>query len=249
MTTWKTEGIKGLYKGATPPLIGWSVIDTTMIGTYHTMRRLFMQQHARKQHAQAQPGKVEPLAMWEVFVCGTVGGWASSIIATPFEQVKARLQVQYADSASKKYKGPIDCMRSLVRNNGLQGMYWGFWATFSFRSFMGYYFMSYEYSKSIVEKAQLPLALQSIICGGAAATALWLVAFPTDVVKNRMMAQEDTKDRSARKYRTVRECWRKIYKAEGIKGFYRGFTPCLLRSIPANGSAFLAMEMVLHHLP
>jgi len=225
-----------------------------MIGTYHSMRRLFTQQHIRRAqaqgHAQGQAQvKVEPLSMWEVFVSGTVAGWVSCIIVTPFEQVKARLQVQYADPASVKYKGPIDCVRSLVRNNGVIGLYWGFWGTFSFRSFMGYYFMTYEYSKSIVEKAQLPLALQSVICGGVAATSLWLVAFPTDVVKNRMMAQTDTGDRGSRKYRTVRECWRKIYAAEGIKGFYRGFTPCLLRAIPANASALFAMEFVLRYLP
>jgi solute carrier family 25 carnitine/acylcarnitine transporter 20/29 len=40
-----------------------------------------------------------------------------------------------------------------------------------------------------------------------------------------------------------------IYQTEGIKGFYKGFTPCLIRSIPANSSAFLAMELILNHLP
>ena len=54
----------------------------------------------------------------------------------------------------KAYIGPIDCVRSLVRNNGIKGLYWGFWGTFSFRSFMGWYFMSYEYAKSVVEKVQ-----------------------------------------------------------------------------------------------
>jgi len=209
-----------------------------MIGTYHTVRRAFAARHPS-----------QPNTMGEVMVSGTIAGWVSCIVVTPFEQVKARLQVQYADPSSVRYKGPIDCVVSLVRNNGLKGLYWGFGGTFAFRSFIGWYFMCYEYSKSILEKAKLPLPVQSVVCGGAAATALWLVAYPTDVVKNRMMAQPDTKDRASRKYRTVRECWRKIHETEGIKGFYKGFTPCLLRSIPANGSAFLAMELILHHLP
>src|SRR4051812_11271462 len=42
------------------------------------------------------------------------GGVAVSFVACPIEQVKARLQVQY-DSATKAYKGPIDCAIKLVR--------------------------------------------------------------------------------------------------------------------------------------
>jgi hypothetical protein len=37
-------------------------------------------------------------------------------------------------------------------------------------------------------KMQLPLPVQSLICGGAAATSLWLVAYPTDVVKNNIFS-------------------------------------------------------------
>jgi hypothetical protein len=34
------------------------------------------------------------------------------------ELVKARLQVQYADPSTQRYKGPIDCARQLVRTHG-----------------------------------------------------------------------------------------------------------------------------------
>jgi len=156
------------------------------------------------------------------------------------------LQVQYADPTSVKYKGPIECVKSLVKNNGVSGLYFGFWGTFMFRSFMGVYFGSYDMYKQNLHGTGLPIPLQSFISGGAAATTLWLMSYPTDVVKNRMMAQPDVKDR---KYKTVRECWKKIYEVEGLKGFYRGFTPCIIRSIPANGFSFLAIEFVMKHLP
>jgi len=233
--TVKTEGIRGLYKGATPPLVGWSIIDTVMVGTYQYVRTFLSQRH---------PG--QPLSFWEVASAGTVAGWASCFVVTPIEQVKARLQVQYADPTSVRYKGPIDCVQSLVRNNGVAGLYFGFWGTFMFRSFMSVYFGTYEMYKQALQGTGLPTAIQAFTSGGAAATTLWLVSFPTDVVKNRMMAQPDVQDR---KYKTVRECWTKIYQTEGLKGFYRGFTPCLLRSIPANGFSWMAIEFVIKYLP
>lgn len=233
--TVRNEGFRGLYKGATPPLVGWSIIDTVMVGTYQHIRKYFSEQH---------PGK--HLAFWEVATAGMVAGWVSCIVVTPFEQVKARLQVQYADPTSIKYKGPIDCVKQLVKNNGVQGLYFGFWGTFMFRSFMSWYFGSYEMYKQALHHTNINPSVQAFTCGAAAATTLWIVAYPTDVVKNRMMAQPDVKDR---KYKTVRECWSKIYKTEGLKGFYRGFTPCIMRSIPANGFSWVAIELVMKHLP
>jgi len=234
-STVQNEGFQGLYKGATPPLVGWSIIDTVMVGSYQAIRKFLGESHPTR-----------PLSVWEAGVAGTLAGWISCIVVTPFEQVKARLQVQYADPASKKYRGPIHCATSLVKNNGIKGLYFGFWGTFSFRSFMGLYFGSYDMYKNLLHQSGLPTPVQSFISGGAAATTLWLVSYPTDVVKNRMMAQPDVQNR---KYQTVRECWVKIYQAEGIKGFYRGFIPCLLRSIPANGCSFLAIEFVMKNLP
>jgi hypothetical protein len=37
--------------------------------------------------------------------------------------------------------------------------------------------------------------LSNFVSGGFAATTLWCVAFPTDLIKNRMMSQPDVKPR------------------------------------------------------
>ena len=36
----KKEGVSGLYKGATPPLIGWMFMDSVMLGSLTFYRRL-----------------------------------------------------------------------------------------------------------------------------------------------------------------------------------------------------------------
>jgi Mitochondrial carrier protein len=38
---------------------------------------------------------------------------------------------------------------------------------------------------------------------------------------------------------------KEVYESDkGMRGFYRGFTPCLLRSFPTNGAAILMYETV-----
>ncbi len=45
------------------------------------------------------------------------------------------------------------------------------------------------------------------------------------------------------------QCAQTILKEEGWRAFFKGFTPCLIRSVPANAAAFFAFEFVFHNLP
>jgi len=231
--TLKLEGIRGIYKGVTPPLFGWAVIDGTMWWGYMEAKRYF------------QHGSNAPMSLSQHLMAGWFAGFTCSFVVTPIEQVKARLQVQYFDKESQRYKGPIDCLRSLVRNNGLRGLYFGYTGTLIFRSFISVYFTSYEWYKSCLQPFALSAPLQNFLAGGLAANTFWLIAYPADVLKNRMMAQPDVKPR---KYGSLRQTGRHIYQVEGWKGFYRGFVPCMLRSFPTNGAAFVAAELTMKHL-
>jgi len=108
------------------------------------------------------------------------------------------------------------------------------------------YFGAYElFKRQLTRLSALPAPANNFLAGGCSATMMWCVAFPTDVVKNRLQAQNE----SAKRYRGTLDCVRQIMAADGWRGFYRGFTPCLLRSFPANGAAFLSLEFVSEHFP
>ncbi|RKP04895.1 mitochondrial carrier domain-containing protein [Thamnocephalis sphaerospora] len=106
MSTVRKEGFTALYKGATPPLIGWMFMDAILLGSLSNYR-LFLQ----------GGDKTRQLTVLEHGMAGCAAGWTVSVIATPVEHIKARLQVQYGDAASRVYKGPIDCARKLVRSH------------------------------------------------------------------------------------------------------------------------------------
>ncbi|CAJ0751631.1 11391_t:CDS:10, partial [Entrophospora sp. SA101] len=205
ISTLRKEGFRALYKGATPPLIGWVFLDSIMLGSLHNYRLLLQGN--------------DPNVKLNVLQHSLAGGVA--FFATPFEQVKARLQVQY-DSTTRTYNGPIDCVKKLVKNNGIVGLWRGLSGNLLFRSWLSVFWGSYELYSIWLRKLNLNEASINFLAGGL------------NTVKNRMMAQPDIKPLQ---FPTLRGCISQIYRTEGINGFYRGFIPCILRSFPANACA------------
>lgn len=62
--------------------------------------------------------------------------------------------------------------------------------------------------------------------------------------------QADDVVKANRKYKGIVDCARKLYYDEGgWKRFYKGFTPCLMRSIPANAVMFFVVETARKYFP
>jgi solute carrier family 25 carnitine/acylcarnitine transporter 20/29 len=78
------------------------VNDGYRLGTLHNTRMIQQKWNGDK-----------PLSIFQHGLAGLAGGLTVSFVATPVEQIKARLQVQY-DSNTKIYKGPIDCIKQVV---------------------------------------------------------------------------------------------------------------------------------------
>ena len=59
MQTVRKEGIRGLYKGATPPLVGWMFMDSVMLGSLTVYRRLLSENvfHVKSWTPGAIPGQ------------------------------------------------------------------------------------------------------------------------------------------------------------------------------------------------
>ena len=50
------------------------------------------------------------------------------------------------------------------------------------------------------------------------------------------------------KYDGVLDCFRKMYKNEGIRAFYKGLTPLVIKIFPSSGVFFLAYESTIRVL-
>jgi hypothetical protein len=149
-------------------------------------------------------------------------------------------------------------LSSLAREHGIvRGWYGAFVPTVLELSTRSCYFAGYEFARrALVRDADDAgtRALKTFACGGIGGMCNVLAGLPFDTVKSRLMTQDVRVKMMASKqpppplYNGVVQCARHILKTEGFfRGLYRGLTPALLRSFPANGAGFFAYEFVMSH--
>ena len=244
MQTVKKEGIRGLYKGATPPLVGWMVMDSVLMGSLHTYRRM-MADHVFHVDRASLPSVGHGMA-------GCLAGATVSFIAAPVEHIKARLQIQYAaKKAGRLYSGPLDCLNKIYKHHGVRGVFHGLSATLVFRSFFFFWWSSYDVlTKLMRERTNLSTPAINFWAGGLSAQVFWLSSYPGDLVKQRIMTDPlgGGLGDGERKFARWKDAAKAVYRESGWRGYWRGFVPCFLRAFPANAMALLVWEGVMRGL-
>ncbi|KAI0601413.1 mitochondrial carrier domain-containing protein [Biscogniauxia sp. FL1348] len=267
--TLRHEGVRGLYKGATPPLVGWMFMDSLMLGSLTIYRRLLSEKlfphllrtpplspspSSSSSHATTPSPPVHPLPSWGHGLAGVLAGLTVSFVAAPVEHVKARLQIQYgARGEARLYAGPVDCARRVYGAHGLRGLYKGLGATLLFRSFFFCWWGSYDALSRLLRERRPGLgpAAVNFWAGGLSAQVFWVTSYPSDVVKQRIMTDPlgGPLGDGTPKYGSWWQAARAVYAEGGARGYWRGFLPCFLRAFPANAMALVAFEGIMRALP
>lgn len=254
MQTLRKEGPQGLYKGATPPLVGWMFMDSVMLGSLTAYRRLLndnvfqpIYQARAASDAYGLPHTDHKLPTIGHAMAGVMAGATVSFIAAPVEHVKARLQIQYsADRSKRLYSGPIDCTKKIFNQHGIRGLYNGLGATLLFRSFFFFWWGSYDlFTRAFSKHTSLSTPAINFWAGGLSAQVFWITSYPSDVIKQRVMTDDLGPNRKFRRWRDAAVA---VGRENGFKGYWRGFVPCFLRAFPANAMALVAFEGVMRTL-
>jgi len=226
--TFRNEGIRGFMKGITPPLCGWMFMDSLMLGSMHRYRALLSQ-------VSLMNDKHGNLNLAGHSFSGMFAGWTVSVVATPIEHVKSRLQIQY-NSKSRIYTGPVHCAKELLRQGKL---YKGFLGTMAFRSWFFVYWGSIYLTKRVFERwgGLWNGPVGTFLSGGIAAQVFWIGCYPADIMKQRMM----TDKLFGGKYPHYIDIMHALNKE---RAWFRGFWVCFWRSFPVNAAALLVFETV-----
>ncbi|THH16686.1 hypothetical protein EW146_g3997 [Bondarzewia mesenterica] len=116
--------------------------------------------------------------------------------------------------------------------------------------------------KGVSDALALPF-IPLLLAGGVAGIAGWVFTFPFDVVKTRMQTTFDgtvpppppntstspspsNLSRDERPYRNTLSTIVNSYRAEGVRVFFRGFAPTIIRAIPVNMVTFTTFESIVH---
>jgi len=235
--TLKEEGFGGLYKGVTSPLIGVALLNAVLFVSYGQAKSLFNQDENGM------------LSIRDTMAAGALTGITLAFVEGPVDLFKVKMQVQYktnvAGTIAVKYTSVFDVATKLFQMHGIRGIFQGLGATL-IRDIPanGLYFGFYELSRrAFTPKGKRVDEISTgklLISGGIGGMAYWSFIYPIDVIKSKM--QTDHVLPSQRKYSSVLDCFRKIMATEGVKGLFRGFAPCMVRSFPANATCFVAYE-------
>lgn len=145
------------------------------------------------------------------------------------------------------YQGPVHCFATIVRTEGLTGLYRGASAML-LRDIPGYcfYFIPYVFLSDWItpEACTGPSPYGVWLAGGIAGAISWGTATPMDVVKSRIQADGVYLN----KYRGVLDCISQSYQQEGFKVFFRGITVNAVRGFPMSAAMFLGYELSLKAL-
>ncbi|XP_051051834.1 mitochondrial 2-oxodicarboxylate carrier [Phodopus roborovskii] len=83
-------------------------------------------------------------------------------------------------------------------------------------------------------------ASRQVVAGGSAGLIEICLMHPLDVVKTRFQVQRNTTDPHS--YKSLGECFRMIFRREGIFGFYKGILPPILAETPKRAVKFSTFE-------
>lgn len=243
--TLRNEGIGALYKGVRSPLTATPAIYALSFGGWG------LGEYLLKTYL---PSVVEPdplggpdrLTILGLFLIGGFSGALQSVVWAPSELVKKRLMAQdQARGAAARYTGMVDCARQVVRESGVRGLYVGFpFVVAGYIPAVGLWYGAYGYFRRLFNASSEkdPSALMTILAGGLAGWSAWGVMFPLDTLGARIQ----TAEKGA--YKGSAALVGDLFRAEGVRGFYKGFVPCMLRAFPADGALFLVYELTMKGL-
>ncbi|KAI0074035.1 mitochondrial NAD transporter [Panus rudis PR-1116 ss-1] len=180
-------------------------------------------------------------------IAGAGCGLVASVATCPLDVIKTKLQAQQAAHNQKGYQGIFATVRTIIKYDGLRGLYRGLGPTI-----LGYlptwaiYFTVYDGIKNhfgtqpvadvkhriypaaqvkgyqpVVREHPWTLHICSAMVAGATST---LCTNPLWVIKTRFMTQS----REERRYKHTLDAALTIYRSEGGRAFFRGLFPSLL---------------------
>jgi len=165
------------------------------------------------------------------FMAGGISAAISKTAVAPIERVKLLLQVQHVNkqiAADKRYKGIVDCLVRIPKEQGFLAFWRGNLANviryfptqalnFAFKDKYKQIFLG-----GVDKKTQFwRYFAGNLASGGAAGATSLCFVYPLDFARTRLAA--DVGKGGDRQFTGLGNCLTKIYKSDGLMGLYRGF--------------------------
>ncbi|KZF25517.1 mitochondrial carrier [Xylona heveae TC161] len=256
--TYRTEGLRGFWRGVLAPLASITVVRTVSFSIYQKAKYTYsgwleqLTGTAPLVIANMQ-GSYPSLSTIACFgAAGATSGAVITAIACPFELTKLSAQISVLMARTKvtsiddpiresyQQKGTLRTAQNIIKHRGVTGLYSGFHLHLMRDTIgTGIYFMTYESSKQVLatfsdSSPTSPLAV--VVAGGLCGLVSWACIYPIDSAK------------SIYQRNCLMHSKGKLVKSPKIEFFnrrmYRGLGVSMTRSALVNAIFFSSFEAV-----
>ncbi|KAL1923836.1 uncharacterized protein VTP21DRAFT_8816 [Calcarisporiella thermophila] len=225
----KNESALGLWRGTIPTIVRNVPGSSLYFFTLNEIRQFFLQH---------RPSGT--LSNRENLVAGATARALVGFLLMPITIVKVRYESNFYN-----YRNIYDALTSIVRQEGIKGLFAGYGAT-AMRDapFAGIYVLFYEAMKRhlssyastrSIDVAPAAVHMSSGVIAGISAT---LITHPFDMLKTRMQLRPQV-------YTNTWKSAAKVYREEGFIGFFDGLSMRLLRKTLNSSIAWTVYEEIV----
>ncbi|XAR50411.1 hypothetical protein NMG60_11004728 [Bertholletia excelsa] len=230
---WKEGGLLGFFRGNGLNVIKVAPENAIKFYSYEMLKAVI---------GDLKGGEKEDIGTSGRLMAGGVAGAVAQTAIYPIDLVKTRLQTYTCEggkvpSLSKLSKdiwiqeGPRAFYRGIVPS--LLGMI----------PYAGIDLAAYETLKDMSRRYILhdaePGPLVQLGCGTISGALGATCVYPLQVVRTRLQAQRSN---TSDAYKGMSDVFRRTFQHEGLRGFYKGLLPNLLKVVPAASITYLVYE-------
>jgi Mitochondrial carrier protein len=173
-------------------------------------------------------------------------GLLSAILAQPFEVIRTCSIINQHNITNVNFRGMIEICRKIFQKEGYKGFFRGSTLSF-FKITLNYTFFFLSLDKMIQNVK--PIANQSNFffssqiadfAMASSSKAMTTILFnPINMMKTRFEVLGNNE------YKSIFSAVCKIYKKEGISGFYKGTIPSLMKDVPYSGLQYSLYQSIM----
>ncbi|KAK5070091.1 Fe(2+) transporter [Lithohypha guttulata] len=224
----RLEGIRTLWRGMSSVVVGAGPAHAVYFGTYEVVKDLA--------GGNAQDGKHHPLAAASSGACATI---ASDALMNPFDVIKQRMQVH-----GSTYPTIWNCARTIFRTEGLSAFYVSYPTTLTMTvPFTAFQFMAYESFSKVMNPSKAYDPMTHCVAGGLAGAFAAGFTTPLDVIKTLLQTRGLSQDKEIRGVSGLMGAARIIKREYGWSGFFRGWRPRIITTMPSTAICWSSYEM------
>lgn len=240
-------GVRRLFAGSAVSCLAQAPVNFLTFGVYGGVRRAV-------EASTAAPGGASSPPLRATFAAGCAAGVAQALALAPFEHCKVQQQL-----AAWRSDGAPPGLAAVARDLAARGALFRGLAATLLRDAptFGVYFASFELAREFWHEREQrasgagapaaargePPAWVTLLAGGLAGVLSWALALPADVIKSRVQGVAPS-ERTPR----IAAVATALYAEAGLRGFFKGAVPCLIRAVPVNAVTFLVYTKSLRFI-